>query len=132
MSKGIDMQMRIEPMDPIVLPIIIASGKRKREIDSLLDTGATYLVITTEDAIDLGYDLAVAPRFPVVTANGIVEAPLILLESVQLGPYTVRNVSTLSLNMAGDRVSSLLGLSVLSQLKICIDAKNGLLTVEDC
>ena len=125
------MKVAIEPMSPIILSIRISGGGRVREIDSLLDTGASYLVIANEDALDLGHDLAAAPRFPVVTANGVIEAPLILLQSVQLGPYLVRNVPTLCLSLVGDRISSLLGLSLLAHFTVSIDSRRRILVVED-
>lgn len=121
----------IEPLSPVVLPITISGDSGSRTIDSLVDTGASYLVITREDAIDLGYDLTFAPPFDVVTANGVVRAPRIVLNAVTLGPYTVRNVPTLCLDFAGDRISSLLGLSFLSHFKICMDFKRKVLEIED-
>lgn len=126
------MKYSIEPLDTIILPITISGSRSSRTIDSLLDTGASYLVITREDAIDLGYDLTFAPPFDVVTANGIVRAPRIVLNSVTLGPYTVRNIPTLCLDMSGDRISSLLGLSFLSHFKMNLDFKGQILEIEDC
>jgi clan AA aspartic protease (TIGR02281 family) len=127
------LRMRIEPMSPIIVPIQIRGGGKSREVDSLLDTGASYLVIATQDAIDLGYDLTLAPKLSVVTANGIVQAPLIILEEVQLGHYVARHVQTLCLDMVGDRISSLLGLSLLSRFRILLNfrSKPPLLEIHD-
>lgn len=125
------MKYPIEPLSPIILPITIFGDQVSRTIDSLLDTGASYLVITRQDAIDLGYDLVFAPPFDVVTANGVVRAPRIVLKAVTLGPFTARNIPTLCLDMSGDRISSLLGLSFLSHFKISIDFKGGILEIQD-
>lgn len=125
-------QLRIAPMQPIIFPIRVFGGGKSREFDTLLDTGASYLVIPTGDAIDLGHDLTVSPRYQVVTANGVVQVPLVVLEAVEVGPYVVRDVQALCLDMVGDRLSSLLGLSVLSHFCIVVDFKSGQLTVEDC
>lgn len=125
-------ELPLDPANGIILPIRISGPEHTREIDALLDTGASYLVIPTEDAIDLGYDLALSPRFPAVTANGIVEAPLILLRSVRLGPYCINEVPAMALNMAGDRISSLLGLSFLCHFDVGLNLKSGNLLIEDC
>ena len=125
------MKYPIEPLNPIILPITIFGDQGSRTIDSLLDTGASYLVITREDAIDIGYDLTFAPPFDVVTANGVVRAPRIVLNAVTLGPYTARNIPTLCLDMSGDRISSLLGLSFLSHFRISLDFKGRILEIQD-
>ncbi|HYX24518.1 MAG TPA: retropepsin-like aspartic protease [Thermoanaerobaculia bacterium] len=127
------LRVQIEPMSPIILPVQICGRGRIREVDALLDTGASYLVIATQDAIDLGHDLTLAPKLSVVTANGLVQAPLIVVESVQLGPYTARDVQTLCLDMVGDRISSLLGLSLLSRFRLVLDYKSSpaFLAVQD-
>lgn len=115
--------MQIEPKRPIILPVQIRGDGKTREVDALLDTGASYLVIPTLDAIDLGYDLTKAPKLSVVTANGIIQAPLIVADAVQIGHYIARDVETLCLDMVGDRISSLLGLSLLSRFRVVIDYK---------
>jgi predicted aspartyl protease len=66
-------------MSPIILPVQVCGEGKIREVDAILDTGASYLVITTQDAIDLGHDLILAPRLSVATANGVVQAPLIVV-----------------------------------------------------
>jgi clan AA aspartic protease (TIGR02281 family) len=118
------LRMQIEPMSPIILPVQVHGRGRTREVDALLDTGASYLVIATQDAIDLGHDLTLTPKLSVVTANGVIQAPLIVVESIQLGQYVARHVQALCLDMVGDRVSSLLGLSVLSRFRLVLDYKS--------
>jgi clan AA aspartic protease (TIGR02281 family) len=117
------LRVQIEPTHPIILPIQVRGSGKICEVDGLLDTGASYFVIATQDALELGHDLTLAPRLSVVTANGVVQAPLIVVESVQLGQYLARQVETLCLDMVGDRVSSLLGLSLLSRFRLVLDYK---------
>jgi predicted aspartyl protease len=50
-----------------------------------LDTGAVYTVIPWDVGKDIGYDPAVSERrMPIVTANGVIEAPLITVESIHI------------------------------------------------
>lgn len=71
------MQARLEI--PIILRRVGIHGPDGiREADFILDTGAVYTVIAWDVAKDIGYDPAISERRkPIVTANGIIEAPLI-------------------------------------------------------
>jgi len=64
---------------PIILRRVGIGGPAGvREIDVILDTGAVYTVIAWDVAKDIGYDPAASERrMPIVTANGVIEAPLI-------------------------------------------------------
>ena len=125
------MEISISPGELIVLRIRVFSGSASREMDGALDTGASFVTIPPEDAIDLGYDLAGAPKVTVATANGLIQVPKIVLPRVELGPHAVNDVAAICLDIAGDEVSSLLGLSLICRFNITIDNKAGVLTVTD-
>ena len=67
-----------------------------REIDMILDTGAIYTVIAWDVAKDIGYDPAISQRrMPIVTANGVIEAPLISVERIQLADLRAEMVDVI-------------------------------------
>ena len=69
---------------PIILRRVEVYGPDGlREIDMILDTGAIYTVIAWDVAKDIGYDPAISERrMSIVTANGVIEAPLISVERI--------------------------------------------------
>lgn len=78
--------MQVPLGTPIVLRCVRLSGPTGvREIDVIVDTGAVYRVIAWDVAKDIGYDPAVSPRrMPIVTANGVIEAPLVTLATIEV------------------------------------------------
>jgi len=81
------------------------------------DTGATYVVVTYEDAERLG----LSPHnldftAPVQTANGIAHVAPVSLDRVRVEDITVRNVPA-AVAEKGALGTSLLGMSFLSRLK---------------
>ncbi len=82
-------------------------------VDFLVDTGATDIVLTLEDAARVGLDpetLAFIGRAR--TANGEVRTAFTDLDSVTLGPFTRQNIPA-SVN-EGEMPGSLLGMRYLS------------------
>ncbi len=84
-------------------------------VNLLADTGATYVVLTFEDAEDL--DLTEHLKFTAEarTANGISRVAPITLESIEVGDITVRNVKAF-VAQEGKLSSSLLGMSFIGRL----------------
>ena len=89
----------------------------------IFDTGATYMTLTTEALRAL--DLAVpsdAPRARLQTANGEIEAPLILLDAVWLGDVAVEWVTAAICEPCATPPSvGLLGLNVSREFQIALD-----------
>jgi aspartyl protease family protein len=86
-------------------------------VEFVVDTGASVIALTAEDAASLGIRPAVVDfRALVKTANGTVHAAPIHLNMVEVGNLTVRDVAAMVLP---DRALSdnLLGLSFLSRLR---------------
>lgn len=82
-------------------------------VDFLVDTGATDIVLTIEDARRIGLDpseLAFIGRAR--TANGDVRTAFASLDTVQLGPFSHQNIPA-SIN-EGEMPGSLLGMRYLS------------------
>lgn len=102
-----------------------------REIDMILDTGAVYTVIAWDVAKDIGYDPAVSLlRMPIVTANGVIEAPMITIDAIQVAELRVQNVEVICHDIpeiAG--IEGLLGLSFLRHFRTVVDYTTGNLEI---
>lgn len=87
-----------------------------KAIDSLIDTGATFVTMSENTARSLGYggnDLTF--RYEVATANGKVKAARIVLKSVEIGTVQVRNVDAMVIR--GKMLNyPLIGMSFLKKL----------------
>lgn len=107
----------------VVRRVRINGFARFREIDMILDTGAIYTVIAWDVAKDIGYDPAISERrMPIVTANGVIEAPLITVEAIQLAALRATAVDVICHDIpeiAG--IEGLLGLSFLQHFRTLVD-----------
>ena len=94
----------------------VASGRiNGRRVKLLLDTGATNVALSRSLANELGLEPG-APDYT-QTANGTVETYGTVLDSVELGGISMRNVpASIDPGMSGDEV--LLGMSFLEHLEI--------------
>jgi len=125
------MQARLDI--PIILRRVRINGPAGlREIDMILDTGAAYTVIAWDVAKDIGYDPAVSEqRMPIVTANGVIEAPLITVKSIELADLRTEAVDVICHDIpeiAG--IEGLLGLSFLQHFRTVIDYTTGKLEIK--
>jgi clan AA aspartic protease (TIGR02281 family) len=92
----------------------------------LVDTGATYVSLTPEDATKLGFDLTKLNwNIPMQTANGITRNAQVTLADVRLSRIVAYNVPALVMRQSG---ISLLGMSFLSRLRSW-QISNGVLTI---
>lgn len=98
----------------------------------VVDTGATYTMISAATAKELSIDPQRAPRtMPFQTANGVIQAPLTNLESVIVGGMEIKNL-TAAIHDAvpSAQVAGLLGLNFLSNFRLDIDTDKGILHLE--
>jgi aspartyl protease family protein len=87
-----------------------------QRIRMLVDTGATLIALSHEDADKIGLrPLMGGFTKKLSTANGVIDAAPIHLREVRLGPFTVRNVEAVILPK-GLLTTSLLGMSFLKRL----------------
>lgn len=87
-----------------------------RTIPVIVDTGATYLSLTSEDADALGINLAPADfRYRTMTANGISTAAKVHLDAVRIANIEIDDVDALVMR-PGALGRSLLGMSALRRL----------------
>jgi aspartyl protease family protein len=88
-----------------------------RPISMIVDTGASSIVLTPEDAAKVGIDVDnLTYNLPVLTANGRTFAARVRLDKVAIGPLDRSNVDAL-VAKHGAMTQSLLGMSFLSRLR---------------
>lgn len=97
------------------------------DINFMVDTGATHVVLNKRDAEKVGYNLdRLSFDMPASTANGIVYSAAIKLNSIEVGPIRVENIDGF-VNQA-ELEFSLLGMSFLNKLS-GYEVRGGLLTL---
>ncbi|MEM6665224.1 MAG: TIGR02281 family clan AA aspartic protease [Pseudomonadota bacterium] len=85
-------------------------------VNVLVDTGASMVALTHEDALKIGFDSRKLEfQCCVNTANGRTEVAPVTLKSVSIGPVTVRNVRAAVMEK-GKLSKTLLGMSYLGEL----------------
>jgi len=98
----------------------------------VIDTGATYTVISRAVAAELGITpSSSATQVTLQTANGKVAAPLVQVSSIKVGELEVRDVVTAVQDITdAPSIAGLLGLSFLNRFRITVDASKGHLILE--
>ncbi len=100
------------------------------DVPFIIDTGATGVVLPMWAAKQLELEVegpGVRTSY-VQTANGTVQVPVIMLESVKLGTARVENVSGIALDTMSE---GLLGLAFFNHFTYNIEAASGLLTLTE-
>jgi len=100
------------------------------DVPFIIDTGATSVVVPMNAAKELGLPVE-GPgvrKVSVRTANGVVEVPVVMLDSVQMGSAIVRDVSGIAMTTM---TTGLLGLSFFNNFTYNIDAQRGLVTLTE-
>jgi len=97
----------------------------------IIDTGATYTIISTELANKLKLNLNNTQKINLITANGTITASKAILNSVEINGLTAKNVEVAVSNMGtNSSLPGLLGMSFLKNFKVTIDKSAGKLTLE--
>jgi aspartyl protease family protein len=101
-----------------------------RPVDVLIDTGATMVALTYEDAEKAGIYLDKSDfTHGVSTANGVARIAPVTLGSVRIGGITVRNVKA-AVTERGKLQTTLLGMTFLGRLER-VDIRQGMLVLEN-
>ena len=105
------------------IPVGLEHDAQDNERWMLFDTGATFTTLTREALDTLGVEIpGNAPTARLHTANGIAQAPLVLIDKVWLGGFAVENVTIAVCDLCGNGDSvGLLGLNVSSQFTVTFD-----------
>jgi aspartyl protease family protein len=97
----------------------------------VVDTGASTITIPTATAEKLGLNKnGTAPIQKLVTAGGMVEAPRVTLDAIELGGWVEYNVTAFILDMPNQSGLGLLGLNYLNRFRMDLNTKSGFLILE--
>lgn len=89
-----------------------------RVVQFLVDTGANTVSLTANDARAIGLDYQrLGERTGIMTAGGAISGWVVTLNSVQVGPITVRNVVA-TVRESNDVTPILLGMTFLSRVNM--------------
>jgi aspartyl protease family protein len=114
-GAGFDREVRLRADDNG--HFVFKAAVNGRLADFVADTGATYVVITYDDAERLGLSPHTLDfSAPVQTANGTTHVAPVTLDRVRVDDITVRNVPA-AVAEKGALATNLLGMSFLRQLK---------------
>lgn len=97
-------------------------GEQPWQLRAAIDTGASSVMIPVEVALALGYSLDDAEKGRVVTGEGVVYAPRIILGRAEVGGATATEVEALCHDLPEDcLVDALVGLSFLTRFHVGFD-----------
>jgi clan AA aspartic protease (TIGR02281 family) len=112
--------------------VIQATLNDQRTAKFVVDTGASYTLISKALAGELSIEVGANTKMlPFQTANGLVNAPVISLNSIMVGGMEVRDLPAAVHDAVPDpQVAGLLGLNFLSNFRMDIDTQKGVLHLE--
>lgn len=112
--------------------LVQAILNEKTQGQFVVDTGASFTMISRATAKELAIELdPKLPTMPFQTANGVVHAPLIRLDSIEVGGLEVRNLTAAVHDVFPEpSISGLLGLNFLSNFRLDIDTEGSVLHLE--
>jgi clan AA aspartic protease (TIGR02281 family) len=112
----------------LAVPVIL---NQKAMGTFIVDTGATFTVITPRMAEKLGVQVRPdTPRIKIVTANGVINAPLVKLDQVAIGGVEVSNLNVVVQDLGNDTMlSGLLGMSFFKNMDLTIKKNKLILSI---
>jgi clan AA aspartic protease (TIGR02281 family) len=98
----------------------------------ILDTGASYTSVSTTVANRLGIATSGNSTVRLATASGVIQAPLAVLDEVDVGGAVARHVPVVVHDLPGmpSNVAGLLGMSFLERFRVNLDINSSLLILE--
>ncbi len=115
-----------------MMAVVEAKINSNTKANFILDTGASYTVISEHVAKELKIDLDKKhPKIRLQTANGIIEVPLVTLDSVEVSGLRVDDLAAAVHNFSKDTsIAGLLGLNFLNHFRMDLDTEKGVLVLE--
>ncbi len=117
----------------VLVPVRLVYGRNDVDVHLLLDTGATRTAIYTEAADRLSMNLSSARKgLAQVIGGGVIEARVVRINSLTVGPHTIDNWDVLVIPHKGSaaRNDGLLGMDVLRGMKYKVDFKKQVIVWE--
>ena len=119
------MRESISPGDrprPIIVEALL---NRQVSVLLMLDTGATYTVLTRQTAQDLGITgLNHLPKHSFLTPGGPISSPVTTLKSIRVGTVEAQNVAV-AIDAEGHLPLGLLGMTFMRHFKVTVDQAQG-------
>lgn len=113
-EEAIDLRRGRDGAYRLTLEVTGREGMAPQPIHFIVDTGATDIVLTREDAVALGFtDDDLAYLGTARTANGLVRTAQVLLDGIHIGDHKHRDIRALV--NEGELHVSLLGMTFLSR-----------------
>lgn len=105
---------------------VMALINNQEPVKLIIDTGATLTMLSPKIIRELGIRLDDAQQYmEFSTANGVVQAPVIMIDSLSVQNHVVRDVQVGVLTtLQNTQVGGLLGMNFLSQFAFYLDQKN--------
>jgi aspartyl protease family protein len=101
-----------------------------RQVEVLVDSGASLVVLSHEDAERVGLRLSAEDYSQrVSTANGVARVARVLLDRISIGEVSVRHVEA-AVSEPGKLAQSLLGMTFLGRLQR-VDMRGGILILQE-
>ena len=143
-ATQLKMESRLAPLPPPLdkasiqyqkkgeLMVVQATLNEKAPARFVVDTGASYTTISQATAKELSIDIEINPTvISFHTANGTIQAPLANVRSIEVGGLALKDLTVAVHDVFPDPgIAGLLGLNFLSQFRVDIDSKNGVLNLE--
>jgi clan AA aspartic protease (TIGR02281 family) len=96
----------------------------------LVDTGASYCVLTRGTAQRLGLKSRSARTIPVATANGQVDADIVEIDAVELRSARLAGVDAVIMDAVEPPLIGIIGLNFLARYRFSVDLAEGTLRLE--
>lgn len=123
--------MRFDPASSVIVVDAELRASHSAISTLVLDTGASYLVISWKLVNALGITIDPKRTIQTTTATTVETVPQVRIPSVSVIGKTLKNVEAIVKDLPQEtHVDGLLGLSFLKNFKLTIDFKKGLLSLE--
>jgi clan AA aspartic protease (TIGR02281 family) len=118
-------RVQVQRAGPSMLVMAVVNGVHR--VPFLIDTGATDVLLPRSAAERIGLEVGPETRTKrYATANGMVEHPVVMLDSVDLGGAVAREVPA---SIGPELEFGLLGLSYFNRFTTHVDAAAGIVTL---
>jgi clan AA aspartic protease (TIGR02281 family) len=109
---------------------VVARLNGRVDVPFILDTGASDVLLPQWAADELGLETqGPGVRTQVYqTANGVIEAPIVMLDSIELGSARAERIVG---SVSSDMEVGLLGLAFLNNFQVQIDPRQGIVTLTE-
>lgn len=125
-------KFRLDTTHGIILcKVKLANNKRYIIAKLAVDTGASFTMISIETALAIAIDPSKSTRhIEITTANGVVFAPIIKVQSFKCFGIEVKNMDVVCHNLPPESpVEGLLGLNFLKTAKVILDFPKNIIEI---